>query len=79
MTKVQGTVSVSEDEETQHLTITYSDPTTPANIYTVSSQDKIGTRSAWRQLTDANPQIAKITLGPGTNIQDNAVIHCTRQ
>jgi dipeptidyl aminopeptidase/acylaminoacyl peptidase len=43
--------------------LTYADPATPNNLYTVASLDQLGTRAAWKQLTDANPQVRALALG----------------
>ena len=58
-----GTVNVSQDPETKRLLITYADPKTPSTIFTVPSIAQLPNRSAWKQLTDANPQVRSFALG----------------
>jgi dipeptidyl aminopeptidase/acylaminoacyl peptidase len=59
----QASVSVNEDDETGRLIISYADPRTPTTLYTVPSARELGTRSAWSQLTDANPWVKQVALG----------------
>ena len=63
LSDVQGVLFTSQDQETKKLLLTYSDPKSPSNIYTVSSTDRIGDKSDWKRLTDSNPQVAGIALG----------------
>jgi len=64
----QASVSVNEDDETGRLLISYSDPRTPNTLYTVPSVRELGTRSAWTQLTDANPWVRQVALGGAEEI-----------
>jgi dipeptidyl aminopeptidase/acylaminoacyl peptidase len=64
----QASISVNEDDETGRLLISYSDPRTPNTLYTVPSVRELGTRSAWTQLTDANPSIRQVALGSAEEI-----------
>lgn len=59
----QASVSVNEDDDTGRLIISYADPRTPTTLYTVPSVRELGTRSAWTQLTDANPWVKQVALG----------------
>jgi dipeptidyl aminopeptidase/acylaminoacyl peptidase len=59
----QANVSLNDDEETGRLLLSYSDPRTPPTIFAVPSLRELGTRSAWTQLTDANPQVKQYALG----------------
>ena len=63
LTNEKAAVGAAMDDDTKTVLINYSDPTTPTNIFTVASLEQIGTRSSWKQLTDANPQIRNIALG----------------
>jgi dipeptidyl aminopeptidase/acylaminoacyl peptidase len=63
VTKVKGTVTVNEDEDSGRLVVLYADPTTPPTLFTVASAERAGDRGAWRQLTDANPQVQRFALG----------------
>jgi dipeptidyl aminopeptidase/acylaminoacyl peptidase len=63
VTHEKASVSADRDDDTGRLLVTYADPTTPNNLYTVASLDQLGTRAAWKQLTDANPQVRGLALG----------------
>lgn len=69
LTRVQGMLNVSRDEDTRTLIINYSDPTSPQNFYYASSVSAVSDRSEWKQLTNSNPQIAWIGLGETETIQ----------
>jgi dipeptidyl aminopeptidase/acylaminoacyl peptidase len=62
VTNERASVNVSEDDNTGRILIQYSDPKSPSNLYTVASLDQVATRSAWKQLTDANPQVRNFAL-----------------
>lgn len=63
LTHEKASLAVSRDEVTGTILINYSDPSTPAAVYTVAALDQIGNRSAWIRLTKANPQVDNIALG----------------
>jgi dipeptidyl aminopeptidase/acylaminoacyl peptidase len=63
VTNEQASVSVDRDEDTGVLLINYSDGTTPPTLFTVATIDRVADRSAWRQLTDANPEVRSFALG----------------
>lgn len=63
VTREQAALSASRDERSGAVLINYQDPKTPETLFTVDSLDALGTRSAWRQLTDANPQVRSFLLG----------------
>ncbi len=63
LTHEKGTVSVDMDEDSGVISLNYSDGTTPSTIFTVAGIDQIATRSAWKQLTDVNPQVKDFALG----------------
>ena len=63
VTQLKASVSVSRDDDSRVLLITYSDPKTPSTVFTVPSIALIANRTAWRQLTDANPQVRNFALG----------------
>lgn len=63
VTSGQASISVEEDEDSRRLLINYADPTTPPTLYTVASAEQLGRRAAWKQLTDANPQVRNFALG----------------
>jgi len=63
VTDVKASISVNRDRDSGVLLINYSDPKTPPTMFTVASIDQVTNRSAWRQLTDANPQVRGFALG----------------
>ncbi|MEX2281084.1 MAG: S9 family peptidase [Gemmatimonadota bacterium] len=63
LTSQDATMTVRRDDDTGVLLVTYSNPTTPSTLYTVPSLDQLGNRTAWRQLTDVNPQTRDFALG----------------
>ena len=63
VTPGRASVAVSQDPETKHLVITYSDPKTPPTLFSIASIAQLPNRSAWKQLTDANPQVRSFALG----------------
>ena len=62
ITSEKASLTVQRDD-TGVLLIKYADGTTPATVFTVASVDQVGTRSSWKQLTDANPQVKQLALG----------------
>ncbi|HSO75521.1 MAG TPA: S9 family peptidase, partial [Blastocatellia bacterium] len=69
LTRENGVVTASQDDDSRVITLNYADPMTPSGIYTVGSVDQAANRSAWRRLTDANPQIPEIVLGATELVQ----------
>ena len=63
LTSQDARLSVERNEDSGVFLINYSNPTTPATLYTVASLDQLANRSAWRQLTDVNPQVRTFALG----------------
>jgi dipeptidyl aminopeptidase/acylaminoacyl peptidase len=63
ITSEKASLSVNRDDDTGVILVNYSDPTTPSTMFTVASIDQVSNRSAWRQLTDANPQVRGFALG----------------
>ncbi len=63
LTNDKASVAVSRDDDTGGLLITYQDPRTPTVHFVVNSVADIPNRSAWRQVTNANPQAASFALG----------------
>ncbi len=63
VTDLPAALSVDRDEDSGVLLINYQDPATPSTLFTVSSLDRVGNRSAWVQLTDTNPQVRNFALG----------------
>ena len=63
LTREAGSLSIDRDDDSGVLLINYSDGRTPGTIFTVASIEQAGTKSAWRQLTDVNPQVRGFALG----------------
>jgi len=63
LTNEKASLSVSRDEDSGVLLINYSDPKTPPTTFSVATVEQVPTRTAWRQLTDANPQVRTFALG----------------
>ena len=63
VTDERASISVQQDPDTRKILITHSAPQAPSNLYTVPSIEQVANRAAWRQLTDANPQVREFALG----------------
>jgi dipeptidyl aminopeptidase/acylaminoacyl peptidase len=69
VTNERAALSVNRDRDTGVLLINYTDPTTPTTLFTVASLDRVGNRSAWRQLIDVNPQVRNFALGEEVEVE----------
>ena len=63
LTNEKASILANVDDDTRTVLINYADPATPPTVFSVASIDQIGNRSAWKQLTDANPQVRNFALG----------------
>ncbi|HEX9582473.1 MAG TPA: prolyl oligopeptidase family serine peptidase, partial [Gemmatimonadales bacterium] len=63
LTSQDAALNVSQDEDTGVLLLDYSNTSTPSTLYTVGSLDQVTDRTAWRQVTDVNPQVRGLALG----------------
>jgi dipeptidyl aminopeptidase/acylaminoacyl peptidase len=63
VTNEKASLTVNRDDDSGAILINFSDSQTPPTLFTVDSVDKLSTRSNWRQLTDANPQVRGFALG----------------
>jgi dipeptidyl aminopeptidase/acylaminoacyl peptidase len=63
VTHENAALTVTRDEDTGVILITYSDGTTPSTLFTVPDVAALGTRARWTALTDANPQVRQFALG----------------
>ena len=63
ITSEKAALSVSRDEDSGVILITYSDNTTPPTLFTVPNVEALATRASWKALTDANPQVRQFALG----------------
>ena len=69
VTGERANLFVSQDRDTKKLLISYSSPTSPSNIYTAASIDKLADHSSWTQLTNSNPQVDSIALGETEEVE----------
>lgn len=67
-TNVEGSASASRDEVSGRILLTYSDPRTPTVHFVLGGAEDLAVRERWRQVTDANPQIASLLLGEESEI-----------
>ena len=63
LTDVRAALMAQQDEESGTVLLTYSDPKTPTVHFVVDDVADVATRARWRQVTDANPQVASLQLG----------------
>jgi len=68
ITDVKGTLFVTRDDATGVLLLVYGDPRSPNEYYTVASAGDLASQSAWRRLTNANPQTAGFALGQAEEV-----------
>ncbi len=68
VTTDKASVRVRQDDDSERIFITRSDPQTPSTIYTVASPADVATRSSWTQLTDANAWTRSLALGEADEI-----------
>jgi dipeptidyl aminopeptidase/acylaminoacyl peptidase len=63
VTNEKAALFVTRDDDSGVFLISYADPKTPSTLFAVTSPEQAAKRSAWRQLTDANPQVRGFALG----------------
>ena len=63
ITREPASLTVTRDDDSGALVITYADGRTPPTLFTVPSIERLSQRSAWVQLTDVNPQVRRFALG----------------
>ena len=63
LTSEKAALSVQRDEDSGVLVINYSDGSTPPTLFTAARLEQVGSRAAWIQLTDVNPQVRGFALG----------------
>ena len=63
LTREPASLSVTRDQDSGALVISYADGKTPPTLFTVPSIERLTQRSAWVQLTDINPQVRRFALG----------------
>ncbi len=69
ITKENATLFVAQDEDTKTLLVSYADSTSPNDFFVVPSLAQTASRSSWKKVTDANPQVSKIALGETEAVQ----------
>jgi dipeptidyl aminopeptidase/acylaminoacyl peptidase len=63
LTNEKASLTASKDEDSGVLLINYSDAVTPPTLFTAANVEQVATRSAWKQITDPNPQVRQFALG----------------
>ncbi len=63
LTNEKASLNARRDDDTGIVLINYADGTTPATLFALAGIDQVTTRSAWKQLTDVNPQVRQFALG----------------
>lgn len=63
VTDLRASTSAARDAESGKILVTYQDPRTPTVHYVVDRVEDLGDRTSWRQVTNANPQVAQLQLG----------------
>jgi len=62
LTKQTGVLGGSYSHEARAFLLTYSHPRKPLDLY-VAKPNTVGSSAAWVKVSDANPQVAKLSLG----------------
>lgn len=62
LTKQTGVLAGTYQAEAKAFLLTYSHPQKPADLY-VAKPSTVGSAAAWVKVSDANPQVAKLSLG----------------
>ena len=68
VTNVKASLTVTRDEQSKRLLVTYADPQTPSSHFTVSTPAELVDRSKWTRLTNPNPQVASLALGEAEEV-----------
>ncbi len=63
LTSEKASLTVRRDGDTGTIFISYADGKAPATLFTVAAIDQVANRAAWKQVTDANPQVRDFALG----------------
>ena len=63
VTDLRAATSAMRDDESGKLLVTYQDPRTPTVHYVLDRAEDLAIRASWRQVTNANPQVAQLQLG----------------
>jgi dipeptidyl aminopeptidase/acylaminoacyl peptidase len=68
ITNEKAALTVSRDDISNTILITYADPANPGSVYTVGSLEQVANKSAWTRLTKPNPQVDDFLLGAADEI-----------
>lgn len=68
VTQGDAVVSVSRDDTTGLLLVSYQDPQTPSTLFAAHSVEDLAERTRWTQITDVNPQVRGFALGEAREI-----------
>lgn len=68
VTNFQASTFASRDDDSKKILITYADPKTPTAHFVVNDVADVANKSAWRQITHANPQVSTFALGDAEEI-----------
>lgn len=68
LTDVKAALNAQRDEDSGKILVSYSDPHTPPIHFVVDNVGDVANRSSWRQVTNANPQVADFQLGEESEI-----------
>lgn len=63
VTDYKAAFNASRDPVSGKVLITWADPKTPTVHFVADRVEDVTNRSAWRQVTNANPQVAELALG----------------
>ncbi|MDB4915237.1 MAG: WD40-like beta Propeller containing protein [Gemmatimonadetes bacterium] len=63
VTNDRGSLRATQDDESERVFVTRSDPHVPSTLYTVANANGLGNRNSWVQLTDANGWTRDLALG----------------
>ncbi|MBI1748103.1 MAG: S9 family peptidase [Acidobacteria bacterium] len=68
VTNEHGVVTAGRDEDSGLVLLSYTDPSTPSDLY-VTTLSNLGVRSRWTRVTRINPQVEKLALGATESIR----------
>jgi len=63
ITSYRASVMAQKDDESGKILVQFADPKTPTVHFVLDSPDALPNKGAWRQVTNANPQVADLQLG----------------
>ena len=63
LTDFKAALGATRDEDSGKLLISYADPKTPNVHFVADRAEDIANKASWRQVTNANPQVAGFALG----------------